>query len=110
MAMKGCELFVARNTSLILRTGSGGKRVPKVLSSRACKANIGLPDRRWQLEMSLNCGKTLAILVNSNRERASAIQLSWEDSQVGRMSMLSNVVKRKVPGASLWLVHVLFLS
>jgi|SRR5579859_3749116 len=36
-----------------------------------------------------------ATLENSNRERASAIQLSWEDSHVACILMLSSVVTRK---------------
>jgi hypothetical protein len=93
--MQGCELFVTSNTCLILCSGRGGESVPKELRSRAFKADIGLPEWRRRLEGSRNCGKMLAILENSNRESASAIQLSREDSHVACISMLSSVVTRK---------------
>ena len=70
----------------------GSESMPKKVCSFVRNVNIDLPlvRCRWKLECSFwgeNCGNTSAILWISKWERASAIQLSFDDSHCEETSM-----------------------
>src|SRR5579859_7731323 len=84
-----CKPGIRCLTSSVDPASIGSESMPKKVRSFARNSNIGFPvsrHGRWE-GLSRNCGNMSVTFSNSKRERASAIQLSSDDSQFEALSI-----------------------
>src|SRR5579859_2086118 len=85
VSMPSCEFFKGGLANSVDLASVGSESMPKKVPNNLFNSDISCPVSqrgRRELSSTRNRGKRLAILSNSKRERASAIQLSFDESHM----------------------------